>query len=182
MLYLIDSDRDAGLLQVLNHLRPGVLHGHPHVLAGDFGHLTIQVDRDDFLQPEFPEQHDVVIITIAADHDSPAPKLHIHAPMRPYRHLPVVDRDDSRLPDILLVTWVTRMHYNHLAGGEQFRACRGNQQVLLHSSDLESVRHQVGRKLLVFYLGIGYRGVAIDAVVVRTVRHIDEPLLPEFYE
>src|SRR5438093_261163 len=41
MLYLIDSDRDAGLLQVLNYLRPGVPHGHPHVLTGDFGHLTV---------------------------------------------------------------------------------------------------------------------------------------------
>src|SRR5207245_10903471 len=66
MLYLIDPGRDASLLQVLNYLRPGVLHGHTHILAGDFGHLTVHAVRDDFILLDFPDLHDVVMVTIAA--------------------------------------------------------------------------------------------------------------------
>ena len=91
VLDLLHLHRQPHLLQILNNLGAPVLYGHPGILPRNPHEFPINVYGHNLRQLELPEQLDVIVISIAADHHDPAPELRVDALVGPYGDLPVVE-------------------------------------------------------------------------------------------
>ena len=100
----------------------------PAYLPASGGHLAVDVYRDDLLQFELPEQLDVMIVTVAADHHGARAERSCRRSCARHRHFLSEDRDDHVLADELLVAVVVGMDDDQLAGFQQLRPGRSDQQ------------------------------------------------------
>src|SRR2546425_8851036 len=73
--------------QLLDHFLPRVFYREIPELPGSFSHSSPLVYRDDLSKAQIPEECNIVIITVAANHDCTSSLLTLRAGMRSDFHL-----------------------------------------------------------------------------------------------